>query len=271
MVRKVLQYCSTLHLCTLAFVLFLSLVWPFAYAASKIGCEPDRVDETVQVAQIYDGDTVKLADGRRVRLIGLNTPELGQDGEPDQALASEGRSSLEKLLGSQPRVNLRFDSQRRDKYGRILAHIYGGHSNDSLTAAMLRRGAGALIVVPPNVWNWECYAAAEAAARKARVGVWALPEYQPRPAANLPSKINGYAIVHGRVARIGRSRDAVWINFSDSRFAVRIRRADLKYFDETDFDRWSGRILQARGWVRPGKNDRLAMDIRHPAALEFDP
>lgn len=253
-----------------AFVLALSLVGSLACAENAPGCAPDRIDETAEVVHIYDGDTVKLADGRRVRFIGLNTPELGRDKGPDQPLASEGRALLEKLLGPRPSVGLRFDSQRRDKYGRTLAHAYVGRTKESLTATMLRQGSGTLIVVPPNLWNWECYATAEAAARKAQRGVWAFLGYKPKSVSDLPSKFSGYAIVHGRVDWIGRSRGTVWINF-DGRFAVRIGQADLEYFRGIDFDRWSGRTLQARGWIRTGKNAGLVMDVRHPSALELSP
>lgn len=266
---------KVLHDGAVGLVVFISilsvwLAWPSAHAEAKIGCVPDRIDETAQVVHVYDGDTVKLADGRRVRIIGVNTPELGRDGAPDQPLSLEGRRYLERLLGPSSRIALRFDTQLRDKYGRMLAHAYIDSSKESLTAAQLREGAGTLIVVPPNVWNWECYAAAESAARDARLGIWALPAYQPKLTSGLPAGFNGYAIVQGRVARIGRSRDALWINF-DGRFAVRIARSDLDYFRETDFDRWPGRTLQARGWIRPGKDDGLVMDIRHSSALDFDP
>lgn len=250
--------------------LVVCLVWPFAPAKAGAACEPDRIDATAQVVHIHDGDTVTLADGRRVRLIGLNTPELGRDGALDQPFALEGRRALEELLGPKPSISLRFDDQRRDKYGRTLAHAYISGGRESVTAAMLRRGAGTLNVVPPNVWNWECYGAAETAARTARLGIWGLPAYQPRLVTDLPSGIAGYAIVQGRVARIGRSRDAVWINF-DGPFAVRVARSDLDYFREIDFDRWSGRTLQTRGWIRPGNDDGSVMDVRHPAALDFDP
>lgn len=260
---------GALALPSLAFVAALYLICVPVFAGTAPRCAPDRIDETVSVVHVYDGDTVKLDDGRRIRFIGLNTPELGHGKEPDQPLAAEGRSSLEHLLGPQSRVGLRFDSQNSDKYGRLLAHGYVANGHESLTAAMLRQGSGTLIVVPPNLWNWECYAAAEAEARRAQVGIWALPEFKPKPVSALPSKFNGYAIVHGRVERIGRSRDALWINL-DARFAVRIRRADLEHFRGINFDQWSGRTVQARGWIRAGKNNALVMDVRHPSALGLD-
>lgn len=263
------RHYSALALPFLAVITVLQLICIPVFAGTAPSCAPDRIDETASVAHIYDGDTVKLDDGRRVRFIGLNTPELGHGKKPDEPLAAKGRSSLEQLLGPQPRVGLRFDSQNRDKYGRLLAHGYVGKDHESLTAAMLRQGSGTLIVVPPNLWNWECYATAEAQARRAQVGIWALPAFKPKPVSALPSKFSGYAIVHGRVERIGRSRDALWINF-DARFAVRIRRADLEYFRGINFDQWSGRTIQARGWIRAGKNNALVMDVRHPSALGLD-
>lgn len=239
-------------------------------AAGVSACAPDRIDEAAQVASVTDGDTVRLSDGRRVRFIGLNTPELGRDGAPDQPFALEGRSALQQLLGPRQSVGLRFDQERRDRHGRILAHAFVGHTKESITAAMLRRGSGTLLVVPPNTWNWECYAAAEAVARTGRVGVWGLPAYQPRAVSELPRGFSGYAIVRDRVASVGRSRDSTWINFAGP-LALRIERPDLENFHETEFERWAGRTLQARGWIRAGKKGSLVMDVRHPAAIDAGP
>src|SRR3569623_1784992 len=75
--------------------------------AAAAECGVDRVDAEVTVDRVYDGDTVRLNDGRHLRLIGLDTPELGRDGAADQPLAAGARAAgrgLWALADQQPTV-----------------------------------------------------------------------------------------------------------------------------------------------------------------------
>ena len=87
-------------------------------------CLPFQVDEWAEVSYVYDGDTVRLSDGRKVRLIGINTPEIGHDGQVSEPLGDAARQALQGLLVGQPQVALRYEEDRRDRYGRLLAHLY---------------------------------------------------------------------------------------------------------------------------------------------------
>ena len=74
---------------------------------------------------MYDGDTVRLKDNRRVRLLGINAPELRRKNHPGEALAIEARNALRALVEQHSyRAGLRFGSERDDRYGRTLAHLY---------------------------------------------------------------------------------------------------------------------------------------------------
>jgi len=89
-----------------------------------------------RVTYVYDGDTVKLANGEKVRLIGIDCPEMRDNdklfadarrtGEDAQKLKALGQRSYEfaRQLLDNRRVRLEFDIQRRDKYGRLLAYVY---------------------------------------------------------------------------------------------------------------------------------------------------
>ena len=62
-------------------------------ALAAVDCPADRIDEYVEVADVHDGDTVRLVDGRKLRLIGFNTPELARDESPAEPLATEARQA----------------------------------------------------------------------------------------------------------------------------------------------------------------------------------
>lgn len=238
-------------------------------AGAAAQCAPDRVDERVRVSRIIDGDTVELHDGRRVRLIGIDTPEIGHDGAPSEPLALKARTRLEQLLA--PRANsitLRYDQEREDRYRRVLAHAFL-EDGASLTAELLDQGMGVALILPPNGWNAPCYQEAEHRARTRRLGVWSLPSYQPVRADTLRPYARGFRIVKGRVERVGGGPRSIWLNLAGP-LAVRIDREDLPYFQTFRPDALRGRTVIARGWLYEEKGE-LRMQVRHPAALEVVP
>lgn len=230
------------------------------------GCAADRIDDRARVSVVQDGDTLLLADGRRLRLIGINTPELERDGRAAEAGAIAARERLRQLVfGSGRQLQLRFDRDRQDRYGRLLAHAFLDDGRN-VTELLLAEGVGAHIVVPPNAWLAECYRAAGVAARSQRRGVWALASHQPRPVQELTLRSEGFQVVRGRVTHIGHSAEHLWINF-DGNFALRVARSDLTYFQGFDFDGLAGAEVVVHGWLYARKG-QLRMALRHPSALQ---
>ena len=76
-----------------------------------------------RVQKVIDGDTIVLADGRRVRYIGINAPELGNESAPAEGFGPEARDFNRKLVG-RAKVRLEFDLERHDQYGRVLAYVF---------------------------------------------------------------------------------------------------------------------------------------------------
>ena len=239
-----------------------------------VECQADRIDETVKVSRVVDGDTLKLKDGRLVRLIGINTPELARKGKPAEPLASKARQLLESLIAkSSSTVGLRYGVERKDRYGRTLAHVYLANGV-SVEAQMLSAGMAAQIVVPPNVRGHECYRAVERSVRQATKGVWS-SFYRPIPVVDISRQSRGFRIISGKVVRVGESKRSIWLNFprrsgeaDREGVAVRISRKDLDYFKTWDPLKLKGKQVAVRGWVYPYKK-QLVMQLRHPFALEI--
>lgn len=253
----------------------LACVWPWLILCGWLGlanglaaqCSADRIDEQVRSSLAYDGDTITLSDGRRLRLIGINTPELGRHGQPHQAGALAARDRLRQLIFShQQRLDLRFDAEREDKYGRLLAHVYFSDGSN-LVEQLLGEGTGSHIVIPPNTWQANCYQRASQSARQQRRGIWALADFQPTPVANLTLRSAGFHIVRGRVSHIGNSASSMWINF-DGNFAVRIERHDLNQFNQLKFDSLIGHNVDVQGWLYT-EQGQVRMHLRHPSAIEI--
>lgn len=68
---------------------------------------------------VYDGDTLTLADERRVRLLGIDAPEIKEK----QPFAEESRDFLRRFCAKK-QIFLEFDGEREDKYGRLLAYVF---------------------------------------------------------------------------------------------------------------------------------------------------
>ena len=249
-----------------AFWLLLSSILLLAGSlqpASASPCQAQKTGERVQVVYVYDGDTVKLNDGRRLRLIGINTPERGNRDQPTQPLAEAARSALQRLLETHNRILLlQYGTQDHDHYGRLLAHAFL-EDGDNIAVHLLQQGLATALVVPPNSWGADCYQRVENEARLDRRGLWALPDYQPQAAQSLPLSTRGFRIVHGQISEVRATRDTVWVDM-DSPLVLQVSRKDLVNFDS--LENLIGQQVEVRGWVKQDR-DGLRMKIQHPAAL----
>ena len=247
--------------------LFLCLVWGWLLPGqAAAACKIDRSGEPVTVSWIYDGDTLKLTDGRKVRLIGINTPEKGRNGQPDEPGAAAASAQLQSLVdGSERRLLLRIGEQPRDRYHRLLADIYDSQGHN-LTEQLLRKGAGFVIAIPPNLANLTCYKQAEAWARAHGLGIWRHTRL-PVAAEDLQGDETGFKLLKGRIARVGRSRKSLWLNLQNGP-AIRIDWSDWDYFEGWEPQSLAGRRLEVRGWLYLSRG-RQRMRIRHPAAVHW--
>ncbi|MEJ2593117.1 MAG: thermonuclease family protein, partial [Candidatus Thiodiazotropha sp.] len=158
-----------------AFLLWLCCAFGLAFLPSPSAadsCSVPKDAELAAVRQVIDGDTLQLRDGRHVRLIGLDTPEIGHDGKRDMPGGQAAKAALRRLVREGgDRVYLQLGRESRDRYHRWLAHLYTPDGK-SLTQALLREGLGRQIAFPPNLSNFECYRDAEASARANKRGLW---------------------------------------------------------------------------------------------------
>ena len=228
-------------------------------------CPPRHIDERVKVSYVYDGDTVKLSDGRRVRFIGINAPEMGHHEILTQPYAEAARSSLLEVLEASGNIlSLQYDRELKDHYGRILAHAYIG-DDENVAALLLRQGHATTLVVPPNTSTADCYRQIEYEARSAGRGIWKLGAYQVRAAESLQGETRGFHIVRGRITGIERTKHQVRIALQGM-LVARISNNDLAYFEPDYLEKLVDRTVELRGWIKPERGG-LGVRVRHPAAL----
>ena len=112
---------------------------------------------------MHDGDTLFLADGTKVRLLGIDTPEVGDDLE---CYGDEATALLRSLLPEGAAVSVLADQQPLDQYGRALLFIYTD-DGDLVNLTLIEKGAAEAVVLPPNLLFADELEAAEDAARSA--------------------------------------------------------------------------------------------------------
>lgn len=131
-----------------------------------LGQGPHRVERAV------DGDTLLLANGARVRLQGVDTPETKHPRKPPEPFGREAWAYTARLVEG-TEVRLEFDTHRLDRYGRFLAYVYVG--DVFLNERLIQLGLGrACLQFAYRSDMKRRFAAAQREARQKRLGIWSL-------------------------------------------------------------------------------------------------
>jgi micrococcal nuclease len=143
-------------------ILILSTVFLF-------GCVTQNLpDGKVYVAEVIDGDTFKLQNGTKVRLIGIDTPEKGE------CYYEEARDELRKLIGGKI-VRMDKDISDKDKYDRLLRYIIlerEGEDNLFINDYLVRQGLAVDIGIAPDNRYRDLLSSAREEAKRERRGLW---------------------------------------------------------------------------------------------------
>ncbi|MBI2908325.1 MAG: thermonuclease family protein [Chloroflexi bacterium] len=119
-----------------------------------------------RVTRVIDGDTIVINGGRRVRYIGVNTPEIHGKVQPFGQEATEANRAL--VDGKV--VRLEKDVSETDKYGRLLRYVYV--EGLLVNAELVRLGFAQMATYPPDVKYQDCFRALQREAREAGRGLW---------------------------------------------------------------------------------------------------
>ena len=152
-------------------ILALALLSVSLWRQQKVADLPSRAARCVRV---IDGDTILLERGERVRLIGVDTPEIAHPHRPEKEIGEKfGKeaSAFTKRLAEGKPVRLEFGREREDAYGRTLAYVYL-EDGTLLNAELIRQGFGAAYTRYPFRFE-EDFILLEREARQNGRGMWA--------------------------------------------------------------------------------------------------
>lgn len=163
-------------------VIFLSLIFILVFhlvnkqislpqmisVPSSIPTPSPQNRQTARVIKVIDGDTIQIEGGRFVRYIGIDAPELAENGNPG-CFSEEATIKNKELVESQT-IEIEKDVSETDQYGRLLRYVY---KDGVLINELLVSGGYAVIdPFPPDIKYQEKFIEAERKAKAENLGIW---------------------------------------------------------------------------------------------------
>ena len=156
---------------------FFTREWRNYQLQRVLGMEDKRGFEQAQVKRVIDGDTIELTDGRKVRYIGIDTPETKDPSQPVGCYGQEASIFNQGLVEGQV-VALEKDVSETDRYGRLLRYVW--LNNQLINKVLVAEGYAFARSYPPDIAKQDELRQAEAQAREKSTGLWS--------ACNLPER-----------------------------------------------------------------------------------
>jgi endonuclease YncB( thermonuclease family) len=203
-----------------------------------------------RVSAIIDARTFRMDDGREVRLAGIET-------------MTDGGAALSALVAGRS-VALRGNTDAPDRYGRQPALVFVEQATASVQNQLLAHGDA---LVSGTVTDKTCaaeLAAAEAAARQARRGIWAdsAAIKNAESPGDILARIGQFTVVEGKVLSVRKAGAVTYINFGrrwTHDFAVTISRRAWPAFEAAGLSLKSleNKRIRVRGWIEARGGPRI--------------
>jgi endonuclease YncB( thermonuclease family) len=204
-----------------------------------------------RVSAIIDARTLRMDDGREVRLAGIET------------VTADGAATLSALVAGRS-VTLRGETDAPDRYGRQPAFVFVEQAETPLQHLLLAQGdALASGIIADKACAAEL-AAAEAAARRTHRGIWA--DSAAIKNAESPGDILGrngqFTVVEGKVLSVRQAGAMTYINFGrrwTRDFAVTISKRVMPAFEAAGISLKSleNKRIRVRGWIEARGGPRI--------------
>jgi endonuclease YncB( thermonuclease family) len=204
-----------------------------------------------RVSAILDARTVRMDDGREVRLAGI------------EALTTDSSAALSALVAGR-NVTLHGETDAPDRYGRQPAFAFVEQATASVQSQLLAQGHA---LASGTVADKACaaeLAAAEAAARRARRGIWAdrAAIKNAESPGDILVRIGQFTVVEGKVLSVRQAGATTYINFGrrwTRDFAVTISRRVWPAFEAAGISLKSleNKRIRVRGWIEARGGPRI--------------
>ncbi len=208
-----------------------------------------------QVLDIIDARTLRLSDGREIRLIGIISPSG----------VAKAKEALIALVANRD-IELRGDNDTPDRYGRQHAFVSVAGTETPVQIGLLRVGAAQMAGTGVDAKCGSELSAAETLARQIGQGIWADPQTikNAEKPADVLAMLGRFAVIEGKVRSARQSGATFYLNFGrhwSRDFAVIIPRPMIGLLtrDGIDIKALAGRRVRIRGWVEQRGGPRVQL------------
>jgi endonuclease YncB( thermonuclease family) len=209
-----------------------------------------------RVAAITDARSFRLADGREIKLAGI---------EPVSSDAARRTAALASLIAGRD-VTLRGDDDTPDRYGRQSAFVFIADEDFSVQARLLSQGEA---LASADIADKACAAAllaAETAGREAKKGIWAAASAikNAESTGDILAGNGRFMLVEGRVLSVRQAGATTYLNFGRNwtrDFAVTISRRVLPSLEAAGIAPKSleNQRIRVRGFVEARTGPRIEL------------
>ena len=152
---------------TVKWVLALFIIWGlFPPGSSRAGALPT----SGKVSAVFDGDTILLDSGERVRYLGIDAPETAHDGNRADCYGKESREANAGFVLHKT-VTLQYDREHRDTHGRLLAYVISPEGK-CVNAELLRGGYASVYRTSEGFSRLDDFLSFQRDAIRSRRGMW---------------------------------------------------------------------------------------------------
>jgi len=250
------------------FLVCVTVLWSIGRAAAETPEICGGKPATVQISEVLDGASLKLSDGRVVRLANVIAP-LPIDA--DRAAMQRSKDVLQEIANGK-RATLYLSSEEKDRYGRIPAQAVSIEDKIWLEAELLKRGSARVFPAASE----KCAKALlgfEAVARSSRTGIWNEARFGVMDARDEPALLAAegrFVVVEGTIRRVGDARRRLYLDFGrrfKEDFTIIVPDTVRKSLTAQGSDpkSWRGKRVRVRGilfsWGGPAMEINLAQAI----------
>jgi endonuclease YncB( thermonuclease family) len=231
-------------------------------------CAGDVEIEHARIVRVEHNGVLVLQDGRAASLEGIRIPMPASDHAP-KPIADQAYDALTRLAKDQD-LTLHAVWPKEDRYDRVRSQAISGNGT-WLQYELVRNGLVRVSISPDRT---ECASelfAAEAEARNAHLGLWALPAYAVRNVDNVKGDIGTFQVVFGKVLDTELRDGRAYLNFgTDWRtdFTVTISSDDMKTFRRMGIDplEYKDKLMRVRGIVQSLNGPEI--ELANPKQVE---
>lgn len=254
----------------LGFFLLFALYFVPAYAVDS-ACIPKNLAGPYQVLKVFDGDTIRVKiDSKelKLRLAGVQAPETGVSysreigKEPYSGLATKLLKNL--IKASNDKVYIDFSKQKKDKYDRLLGHIYSLNKTN-LQKLLLKEGVVMKMNFSPNSYHEKCYYDAELEARNFGHNMWSLFESYPFEDFIGLKKKRGHRIIVADFKKVTKLKKGTiklaLYNSKVGKINAYISKKYAQFVNLEDMQDLQGNKIELRGFVYRSDKGKYSMQI----------